>query len=143
MPVDGLIAGGSGLGAVVAVVGEVGGEGVGEGDRGVGSAVGGWGGVEYRLCHGARFTKREQESDHCQAAVGVGVDHVKLGGEALTIHQVLRGRVKVRRLQLEFPSPEHGSVARGVVHVDLPAVVAEGCLGGGVREGDGAGAANW
>ena len=69
------------------------------------------------------------------------MDHVKLGGEALAIHQVLRRRVKVHRLQLEFPSPEHGSVAGSVVCVDLPAVVAEGCLGGGVREGYRAGAA--
>ena len=90
---------------------------------------------------GLGFTEGEQESDHRQTAVGVGVDHVKLGGEALTVHHVLRGRVKVHRLQLEYPTSEHGSVARGVVHVDLSAVVAEGCLGGGVREGYRAGAA--
>ena len=94
-------------------------------------AVPSGGGVASRIdcATGLGAPSCEQESDHRQTAIGVGVDHVKLGGEALAIHQVLRGRVKVRRFQLEFPTSEHGSVARGVVGVDLPAVVAEGCLG--------------
>ena len=70
------------------------------------------------------------------------MDHVKLGGEALAIHQVLRGRVKVRRLQFKGTTPKHGSVAGSVVHVDLSAVVMEGCLGTPVREEGGAGAAS-
>ena len=46
---------------------------------------------------GAGLTKREQESHHCQTAIRIGVDHVKLSGEALAVHEVLRRRVKVRR----------------------------------------------
>ena len=97
---------------------------------------------ENRLRHGAGVSEREQDSDHRQTTIGLGVDHVKLGGEALAVYQVLRGRVKVHRLQLEFSTSEHGNVAGGVVGVDLPAVIAEGCLGGGVRESDGAEAAS-
>ena len=65
------------------------------------------------------------------------MDHVKLGGKALAIHHVLRGRVKVRRLQLEFPTSKHGHVAGRVVYVDLSTVVAQGCLGAVEGEGDG------
>ena len=68
-------------------------------------------------------------SYYSQTAVGVGVNQVKLGGEALAVHQVLRGRVKVHRLQFKGTTPKHCCVASGVVHVDLPAIVAEGCLG--------------
>ncbi len=69
------------------------------------------------------------------------MDEVKLGGKALAVYQVLRGRVKVRRYQLEFPTSEHGGVAGSAVGVDLPAVVAEGSVGATIGEGDRAGAA--